>query len=237
MRHALKRFAAHLPRTWRQDLKRFHCRRLIAKNRFDPGEPEYDLLAELVGPGDWVIDVGANIGHYTLALSPIVGREGRVIAIEPVPESLELLAANINLLPTKNVTLIGLAGSDATATVGMHVPQLATGLDNLYEAQITQDRGSLSVMTFPLDALGLPAPVRLIKIDAEGHDLQVLKGAEAMIRRDTPVLIVEDGDPRSMDFLESLGYVAIKLPNSPNHIFDAGDRVSVAAEARRRRIS
>lgn len=81
-----KRAAARLPKWLNTELRRLHYARQIRSGRFSSDEPELALLPELVEPGDWVIDVGANVGRYTMRLSDLVGRQGRVIALESIPK-------------------------------------------------------------------------------------------------------------------------------------------------------
>src|SRR5688572_25618258 len=127
MKLFLKRIAARLPDRWQQELKRRYFRSEIRRGRFRTNEREYGLLSALVSPEDWVLDVGANIGHYTVRFSELVGKLGRVISFEPVPETFELLAANIALI-TPNVTLINAAASDSTRVIGMEIPRFDSGL-------------------------------------------------------------------------------------------------------------
>src|SRR5689334_11447094 len=107
----LKRTAARLPNRWQQQLKRILFASQIRGGRFYTSEAEYALLSRLVSPGDWVLDIGANVGHYTVRFSELVHREGRVFAFEPVPETFELLAANTALAALNNITLINAAAS------------------------------------------------------------------------------------------------------------------------------
>lgn len=228
MRPSVKKLIAGLPKKWQQDLKRWHFRRLIAKGLFDPGEPEYALLPFLLKEGDWTIDVGANVGQYTDAFSRLVGRHGRVIAFEPIPETLTLLSENVSHLPNQNVTLIGAAASNVTSLVGMDIPHSTSGVENLYEARITKAPAMLETLAIPIDQLEIPHAVRLIKVDAEGHDLQVLEGSRKLLSRDMPILIIEAADPRVNDLVSQLGYREFRLPNSPNRLFDSGNRVTAA---------
>src|SRR4030065_2139701 len=123
-----KRIAASLPALWQNELKRLHFRRQIRRGTFITSEPEYAILPSLISEGDWAIDVGANVGHYTKRFSELVGVSGRVIAFEPVPETFALLAANLQEVSNFNVTLINAAASEDTDIVGMSVPTFDTGL-------------------------------------------------------------------------------------------------------------
>lgn len=184
-------------------------------------DAEYERLHLWVGPGDWAVDLGANVGNYTARLSELVGPSGRVVAIEPVPETFELLASNLARFPLRNVTLLNLAASDRVGLAGMSVPTLDTGLENRYMAHLTETGGSLNVLSLPVDCLDLPIRVRLVKIDVEGHELSALRGMRALLVRDHPVLIIEGRSEEVAGFLEPLGYTYEDTPGSPNRLFKA----------------
>ena len=212
----LKRLASRLPPLWQQELKRLHYRRQIHRRTFETTEPEFLILDQLIASGDWVIDIGANVGHYTRRFSDLVGPQGRVIAVEPIPDTFALLAANVLLFQNRNVTLLNLAASEQTTVVGMRIPDFETGLKNYFEAAVTTQDSEFQVMTVALDSLGLIHRIGLIKIDAEGHDSVVLQGVERLLVRDHPTLIVETSSPVAADKLAHLGYRSERLPGSPN---------------------
>jgi len=216
----LRKVAKYLPFGMQQEIKRLKFRSEIRRGVFRSPEPEARLLDNWVHEGDWVIDIGANVGHYTLALSALVGRSGRVIAFEPVPHTFELLAANTALSKFPNVTLLSLAASDAVRVVGMNLPLFDSGLQNFYQARITPSEDApYHVMALPTDALRLAGPVALIKIDAEGHELSVLKGMRSLIQLRKPVLIVEGAEVAVEMFLAELGYQVTVNPESPNRVY------------------
>ncbi|PPI84716.1 hypothetical protein KEHDKFFH_08415 [Marinobacter maroccanus] len=216
----IKRLAAQLPKSWQVELKRIHYGNQIRRNNFVTDEPEYEILKDLINPGDWVVDIGANVGHYTKKFSELVGDSGRVIAIEPVPVTFSILAANTQKFKKLNVTLINAGISDTLSIAGISVPAFSTGLDNYYQAHISPSSDSeLSVLTLPLDSLNLPSKVSLIKIDAEGHEEFVLKGMQELIKKSRPVLIIETGSEKIVNELAQFDYVQEKLKNSPNLLF------------------
>ena len=192
---------------------------------FVSDEPEFSQLSRMVSDGDWAIDVGANVGFYTKRLAELVGPKGRVLAFEPVPETFVLLANIIESCRLSNVTLFNAALSDATNVVAMRVPVYeSTGLKNYYQAHLSSaDDGSLKVLTLRLDSLHIPNSVRLIKIDAEGHELSVLKGMRETLARNHPILIVEMPCPEVGEMLRSLDYTGIRLTGSPNIVFSRSD--------------
>lgn len=182
--------------------------------------PEYDRLAEWVKPGDWAVDVGANIGVYTSRLAELVGPTGRVIAVEPVPETFRILADVVSDQGLDQVTLLNAAVGEETRLVGMDVPR-AAGFDGYYLAAVAPPSAGLNVLCLSLDALNLPHRVAFVKVDAEGHELPVLRGMSELLRRDGPTLLVEVGSDAARDFLTGLGYRREDIGRSPNALYVA----------------
>ena len=212
----LKRIAARLPESSQHELRRMFFHRQIARRTFLTDEKEFLLLDRFLAPGDWVLDIGANVGHYTLRMSDLVGPSGRVVALEPVPSTFALLASNVRVFPNANVSLLNVAASDRTETLSMDIPRFSEGLRNYYQAHLTADTTGLTILALPVDALALRSRIRLAKIDVEGHELPVLRGMRQLIERDRPVLIVETSAQPAMDLLASLGYSMERLPGSSN---------------------
>jgi len=223
MHNVLKRLVNCLPARHQQELKRLHFARQIDRGSFSTEESEFVRIAEWVGPGDWVLDVGANVGHYSGRMSDLVGKTGRVIAFEPVPQTFELLSANMARFATRNVTLLNVAASDSTSVIGMSVPKFETGLNNYYMAHVTTEQPDVSVLRMPIDALHMPRRIKLAKIDVEGHELSVLKGMEMLIKRDHPILIVEGRSDTVASYLEAFGYTHEQAEGSPNRVYKAAE--------------
>lgn len=215
-----KRIVSLLPFRWQQEIKRKYYAFNIHKGSFNADEPDYNILDKYIAEGDWVIDIGANIGHYTLKFSNIVGKTGRVFAIEPVPETFEILTSNVQLFQFKNVTLFNVAASMQPAIIGMEIPIFSSGLKNYYMASITNKKTELKVYCVPIDSLPMCNPVKMIKIDAEGHELQVLHGMRNLLIRDKPFLIIETNSKNVFDFLKALGYEKNRINDSPNYFFE-----------------
>ena len=216
----LKKIAAKLPNRWQTELKRIYFKRQINKGTFVTNEPEYKIIRNLITSGDWVIDIGANIGHYTKRFSEIVGPNGRVIAFEPVPTTFSLLSANVMLFEYPNVSLINAAASGKMDVVGMAIPESSTGLINYYRAQLSSnENNSLSVLTLSIDSLCINHQIALVKIDTEGHESFVLDGMLKLIETHHPILIIETDSKDIINKLSSIGYVPERLHNSPNILF------------------
>jgi len=207
-----------LPQDVQHLIRQFHFRYLIRRQDFLPDEQEFRDVERYARPGDWVIDVGANVGRYTCFMSRCVGESGRVLAFEPVLESFSLLTENVRTSRATNVSLHNLALSSESAVVKMSVPaDPQTKLNNYYEAQIAAN--GMPVLCMTLDSLAIPHAVRLIKIDAEGHDLHVLQGAQKMIQRDRPVIIVEGWESGAVAaWLRENGYLIRKHEGSHNMV-------------------
>ncbi len=218
----LKRIAAQLPASWQSELKKIYFRDQIRRGIFITEEPEFALLAEFISDGDWVVDVGANIGHYTKRLSELVGCAGRVIAIEPVPETFLLLTENLGYIQHDNVTLLNVAAAENSGIAGMTIPKFSTGLRNFYQAHLVSEADAeLLVLTLSLDSILClcEKQITLVKIDAEGHEAGVLRGMKEILRRDRPVMIVETFSEEVIGQMRTIGYSCERLSGSSNVIF------------------
>ncbi len=204
----LKRVAGWLPLETHGAMRRFHCRRSLKRGRFISNEYEYHILDRLVRLDDWVLDIGANFGVYTARMSSLVGPKGRVIAVEPVMQSFDVLNAVVQQLPLKNVTLLNVACFDKTCALPLRIPTEASGIENLYESALDPGADGPIALCLSVDSLDLPEPISLVKIDTEGAELSVLKGMSRLLERDHPILIVEwiHGMETIVEYLAGFGY-------------------------------
>jgi FkbM family methyltransferase len=213
----LQAVVARMPRAVQFELRRANFARQIRRGRFVPDQPEMAEIAGRLRCGDWAVDVGANVGHYTCHMARCVTPAGRVLAFEPVPPSFGLLAANVRAAALTNVSLFNIALSSSAGTHSMSVPTYDdSALPNYYQARIAS-RGEYEVLCLPLDAIPIPGRVRLVKIDTEGHDLEVLRGMRALLENQRPTLIVEASLTGAIaEWLTARGYSLRKHPGSPN---------------------
>jgi FkbM family methyltransferase len=166
--------------------------------------------------GDTIVEVGANIGTETVGFSDIVGPTGRVIAIEPVPSSLKALSRAVAEFKAKNVHIVAAAASDKTGRVHMRVPPHKPSEAQVVSANDAREQ-DVAVDSVQIDDLSrTTAAPRLIAIDVEGFEVNVVRGSAQTIARFQPDLVVE-ANPRklidagfSVDLLRSelerLGY-------------------------------
>jgi FkbM family methyltransferase len=162
-------------------------------------EPEsWREIREHLHSGDTFVDVGAHIGIYSLRAASIVGPGGHVIAVEPNPETLQELRTNIDASgATGVISVLPVACSDAEATLKLFAaPRSNTGESSLSQANASQNgqATAYSVRALPLDVIirntGV-SRVDVVKIDVEGAEYLVLKGAAETLRRYRPLVIVE----------------------------------------------
>lgn len=184
----------------------------IGRSLYSYGEFSGAECEEIISLADGgkCLDVGANIGFMSMALS----YSGcSVVAFEPQPELFKLLKRNC-----PNAKCSPIALSDEFA-VGL-MPRIRYGDRGNYGGLglgMKSDLGTISVATQPLDGTDV-TNINFIKIDVEGHELQVLKGATETILRDKPVMYIEDDRPeKSIElrkYIKHLGY-SIKESNTP----------------------
>jgi FkbM family methyltransferase len=139
-------------------------------------------------PGMTVVDVGANLGYYSLLASKSVGPSGKVIAMEPNSENCRLLLSSLRLGGITNVELIPVACDRSTgwAYYSTHVGSNGGLID---EGDLLAHPGVV-VPTFRLDDL-VAGPVGFLKMDVEGAEGRVVSGATRLIERHRPIITTE----------------------------------------------
>lgn len=224
MKQFAKKTFSRFPFWAQQSLKKNRYNRQVKQDKFVTNEPEFYRLENWVRPGDFVVDAGSNIGHYTARLSNIVGPEGRVFAFEPMPSAFEILTSIVSRQGNNNTSLFNCALSDSARFARMEVPLFDTGLVNTYMASIADTAVGQGIYCVPFDSLDIKERIAFAKIDVEEHELSVLRGMRKTIERDLPVLVIEGRNPEIESFLSEFGYGHQELPGSPNRIFIPQDR-------------
>jgi FkbM family methyltransferase len=171
-------------------------RMILESGVYEPGSIR--MVSEHLGAGATFIDVGADIGYYSLKAAPVVGASGHVIAVEPNPEALGRLQVNLAASSANVVAVAPVACSDAEGVLDLYVAPYAntgeTSLSKTNASQIGAIAHTYKVRTRPLDDIvresGV-ARVDAIKIDVEGAEYLVLKGAQQTLDRFHPMLLIE----------------------------------------------
>lgn len=210
-------------------------------------EGEVDLFNQIVRSGDTVLEAGANIGSHTVALSRAVGTGGRVLAFEAARLTHQLLCANLVANECLNVHthFCALGRQESEVEFPFLDPHLENNFGGAGLRMCTPDLAAIpglteSVPMRRVDGLSLDR-LDFLKLDVEGHELDVLEGARRTLEQLRPVVYAEIDltDPRPagnrddlVRFLDAAGYDAyyhftpMFSPNNyracPDDIFDSG---------------
>jgi FkbM family methyltransferase len=165
---------------------------MLLEGQFEGAEIE--TLASYAHNDSTAIDVGANIGIYTVVLATAVGTAGRVLAFEPAPDNVDRLRRNLRLNGISNVDLLPLAVGARSERVALYLSD-DPALHSTSEVAAQRRAGrSLTVAASSLDMVwndvGRPA-VSVVKIDVEGVELGVLQGARELLAACRPILLIE----------------------------------------------
>jgi FkbM family methyltransferase len=183
-------------------------------------------LRSILKPGDVFLDVGANIGFYTLQAARLVGPDGAVLAFEPLAATFAVLSQNVHELNhLANVQCVHSAVSNTTGEGVIYVgPRENSGASSLeYDWGKTGQAENIKLLR--LDDCPALAPlagrVSVIKIDAQGHELKVLEGARKTIAAAQPLVLIEVDEGMFQDagasqdalyrFFADLGYKPHKI--------------------------
>ncbi len=193
---------------------------ILTAGVFDPCVSE--TMHRLIDPGDHVVDVGANVGYLTGLAASRAGASGSVLAFEPHPDVFELLAANAARWRGRDAAPVRIhqaALSDRDGVASLNAgPRFHANMGLATLDDGTADAGDLvSVAVRQLDDVVGDVRIGLLKIDVEGHEPDVLRGAERLLFdgrvRD---IIFEDHEPypdASTKLVERAGYTLLSLSN------------------------
>lgn len=164
--------------------------------------PEARWVRRLLRPGDHVLDVGANVGFFTLLAAHEVGPQGRVLAFEPVPHNIAVLRRNleINGVTCVEVRPAAAGAHDGEISIGLDHPDPdETGVSGHYTEGGSRDAITVPVVTVD-GALAAEAPrLRLAKIDVEGAEPRVLAGMERTLHDRPPDALLMEINPAALE--------------------------------------
>jgi FkbM family methyltransferase len=153
-------------------------------------------LANLLKPGSVVIDVGANIGYFTLIAAARVGSRGKVHSVECSSETLAILRENVRLNGLENVEVHPVAASNKHGELKLNTSAIGLSWFSLHGnwPQIPGSGLTATVPAVPLDDI-VHTRVDVVKIDAEGADLDVLQGMQRILSENPHVALIVEWAP------------------------------------------
>ena len=183
-----------------------------------------ELISKCVGQNDYCIEVGGHIGYLTMHFSKLVGSGGKVIVFEPSPVNLYYLKSNLHDIP--QVEIVEQAVSDTVGEFPFYIEEL-TGQNNSLVANYDQlavninnsglkldkdeDMSIINVAEVTLDDYLLPVNllrINFLKIDIEGNEYPAIIGAEKILRKYRPIIMIEvtENALKVETFLKEIGY-------------------------------
>jgi FkbM family methyltransferase len=183
------------------------------------------LFEKYVKPGSTVIDIGANIGLHTLRSALLTGEKGKVLAIEPSTWAIKKLQRNLELNPelSKIIEIRHNAlgeNVEESISLGFQSSYLLNGKKEIYSEVV-------DVLTLDLiaeqDSL---QSVDFIKIDVDGHELHILRGAKQLLSISKPVIVVEFTPSYSISYLDELAAIEAYL-QSLGYLWFTDDEIQI----------
>lgn len=204
----------------------FPSARSYATHSYEPAVTT--LFRRIVGKGATVVDLGANVGYYTLLASQLTGPSGQVYAFEPVPSNYAYLVRNISANGCLNVRGVGKAVSNRMGTASFILDDWGAE-GSLSATEPADDAGSIAVQTVTLDDFfaheGWPS-VDLVKMDIEGAESAALDGMRELSLRNPALQLIMESNPgalrRAGGTVEALGTALQRLGFSHGYVIEQG---------------
>lgn len=161
---------------------------LIRENIWEPFETKYFL--EYLKKGNIILDIGANIGYYTLLFSKLVGDKGKVFAFEPDPDNFKMLRKNVDFNHCQNVILVNKAVTNKTGKINLFLDELNKGDHRTYDSH--DGRKSIRVDSIRLDDYFKDnhRKINYIKIDTQGSEGMIMKGMTKLLKSCKKIKII-----------------------------------------------
>jgi len=191
---------------------------------------EIEALCSYARHDSAAIDVGANIGIYTVVLAAAIGTGGRVLAFEPAPENVERLRRNLRMNRISNVDVFPLAVGARSESVALYLSDDAACHSTSAVAAERRSGRSLTVAASSLDIVwneGRRPRVSVVKIDVEGAELGVLEGSRELLAACRPTLLIEIKSAQRLAKVEELLAPYDYRPKQPDG-FMSGNYLFVA---------
>jgi len=186
---------------------------------------EISFCKEKIQKNMTVLDIGANVGYYTVNFASIVGEKGQVFAFEPDPSNFSILKKNIRLNNFKNIILVNKAVSNSLSPTTLFQNSSNTGGHSIIKTENSKKKILVDSTTLDEYFKNFSHPIDLIKIDVEGAEYQVISGGLNFFKKLKPKYLITEFELNSVDLshvdsfypdlLSDLGYVLLgKTDNS-----------------------
>ena len=162
-------------------------------------EFETGFLRTKIKPGDVVVDVGANIGYYTTIFSRLAGENGKVFAFEPDPENFRILKSNMELNGCKNAVLEQKALSDKSGRIKLYLNEDNRGDHRIYDSWDSRDFVEIEAIKLDDALRGESSGINFLKMDVQGAEVLVLRGAEEVLKKSADLSIVSEFWPYAIE--------------------------------------
>lgn len=174
-------------------------------------EFETELVKKEVQRGDVVLDIGANIGYYTLIFAKLVGEKGKVYAFEPDPTNFKLLKKNVLINGYKNVIFVQKAVSQKNGIVKLYLCDDNKGDHRIYDSG--DDRDFLEIESISLDNYfcGKNRKINFIKMDIQGAEGLALQGMTDILKRNDELKIISEFWPIGLKRAGTTPFSFLKL--------------------------
>ena len=188
--------------------------------QFSSGESS--LFQHFVKPGSTALDIGANIGVFTVALCRCATPSGRILAFEPQPEVFNVLSTNVEQNALTNVTLYQAGIGQEAGT--LNVPSVDYGAHgNFGGVELSAENSGTAVEIMTIDSLNLRA-CHFIKIDVEGMETEAISGGAHTIKNCRPILFVEnDRQDNSAKLIKSIFDLEYRIYWHLSPLFEANN--------------
>ncbi|MFK7848118.1 MAG: FkbM family methyltransferase [Rhodothermales bacterium] len=154
-------------------------------------------LSKLITPSDTFVDVGANIGAYSVGLSPFI-KNGKIISFEPNPRALHYLEENIKLNDIKNITVNKVGLSDRDEDAILFTSSLTTASINKNKESVQKECISLITLDKYCEENDINN-IDVLKVDVEGHEVKCIKGAIEIIKKSKSMVLVMEIDDNCLN--------------------------------------
>jgi len=158
-------------------------------------EYETEVVKKIIKKGDTVLDLGANIGYYTLIFAKLVGDKGKVFAFEPEPNNFNLLKKNVEINSYQNVVLIPKAVSSKNGKHKLYIFDEDTGSHTLVANEKNQKYIEIDSVCLDDYLVKFDGKINFIKMDIEGFEGEAIKGMTSLLQKSERIGILMEFAP------------------------------------------